>query len=122
MEDRKTFLERETKRETARLNRVFNKIEDANVRNVAKPLIEQLGRLKALCDWLWLDIQENGNYSYFTQSEKTEPFEKERPSAKQYATYAKLHSSVANQLIALCPKAEKKEVAKQVSLKGMLKK
>ena len=75
----------------------------ANKKAVAEGLIVEAARLRVLLDELFEDIRENGATELFTQSEKTAPYEKERPAAKLYATYNKNYQSIIKQLNDLTP-------------------
>ena len=45
-------------------------------------LLMQAARLRILLDEMWIDISENGDVEMFSQSDKQEPYERERPIAK----------------------------------------
>ena len=49
------------------------------------------------------DLDENGYVESFTQSEKTEPYERERPVARLYNTMNKNYQSIIKQLTDLLP-------------------
>ena len=49
---------------------------------VVEGLIIQAARLRVLLNEMWMDISENGDYEMFSQSDKTEPYERERPVAR----------------------------------------
>ena len=59
-------------------------------------------------DWE-IDIMENGYYEMFTQSEKTDPYERERPVARLYNTMNKNYQSIIKQLSDLVPKPDVKK-------------
>lgn len=109
--EREEFLKEREQAELERISSIFSSL-DENLYGVTKALIKQAARIKALQDWLWLDIKENGTTELFSQSTSVEPYERERVSAKHYATYSKLYSSIVKQLTDLLPK-EEKEVARQ---------
>lgn len=117
--EREEYLSRAENEEMKRLEEVFDKLEE-RTREANTALIKQASRIKALCDWLWLDIQENGTTELFQQSDKVPPYERERASAKHYATYSKLYSGIVKQLVDLLPKDEQANAKETVSLKGML--
>lgn len=117
--EREEFLMKSESIELKRLNEVFNGL-DERVKNANDSLISQASRIKALCDWLWIDIQENGTTELFQQSDKVPPYERERASAKHYATYSKLYSSIVKQLVDLLPKEEQSDARDAVSLKDVL--
>ncbi|MDK8646358.1 hypothetical protein QP816_12375 [Staphylococcus condimenti] len=74
--------------------------------NVVEGLIIQAARLRVMLDYMWEDIQENGEYMLFTQSEKTEPYERERPVARLYNTRDQSYQRIIKQLSDLLPKKD----------------
>ncbi len=50
------------------------------------------------------DLDENGFIEMFSQSEKTDPYERERPIARLYNTMNKNYQSIIKQLTDLLPK------------------
>lgn len=93
-------------REKDRLFRVYSNLPP-NKKAVAEGLIVEAARLRVLLDDLFADIRENGATELFTQSEKTAPYEKERPAAKLYATYNKNYQSIIKQLNDMTPPESK---------------
>jgi len=77
---------------------------------LAQGLIQQAARLKVRLDNLWKDIEENGEYEWFTQSERTDPYQRERPSSKTFTATDKNYQSIMRQLTDLLPKEEAVEV------------
>jgi hypothetical protein len=55
-----------------------------------------------------VELDEKGYVELFTQSEKTEPYERERPIARLYNTMNKNYQSIIKQLSDLVPKQEVK--------------
>jgi hypothetical protein len=93
------------KKEESRLRRIYVKIDKDN-----KAIIDGLIRRAAymritLEDWEE-DIDLNGYFEMFTQSEKTEPYERERPVIRLYNTMNKNYQSIIKQLSDLVPKYE----------------
>ena len=90
-------------KEVRRLNRIYKNIDKDN-----KAIIEGLIRRAAymrvtLEDWE-KDIMENGYIEMFTQSEKTDPYERERPVARLYNTMNANYQKIIKQLSDLVPK------------------
>lgn len=104
------FLKEHESKELDVLALVFHDLDDELLALNAS-LIKQAARLKALCDYLWLDIVQNGTVELFTQSEKTPPYERERASAKQYERYSKVYNSTIKQLLDLLPEDKKEDAA-----------
>lgn len=93
------------KREVARLNKLFKKLPQ-NKFKLAQGLIQQAARLRVRLDRLWEDIVETGETELFSQSDKTEPYERERPSARLFTATDKNYQSVMKQLFDLLPQEE----------------
>ena len=95
------------KAEIKRLSELFQNLP-ANQRKVVDGLIVEAARLRVRLDYLWSDLQENGETEQFTQSEKTEPYERERPQSRTYTATNKSYQAIIKQLSELCP-AESEE-------------
>lgn len=93
------------KREVARLNKLFKKLPQ-NKFKLAQGLIQQAARLRVRLDRLWEDLVETGETELFSQSDKTEPYERERPSARLFTSTDKNYQSVMKQLFDLLPPEE----------------
>ena len=70
---------------------------------VAQGLIVQAARLRVRLDALWKDICENGETELFSQSDKTEPYERERPAARLFTATDKNYQAIIKQLNELTP-------------------
>ena len=55
------------------------------------------------------DLDDNGFVEMFSQSEKTDPYERERPVARLYNTMNKNYQSIIKQLSDLVPKPDIKQ-------------
>lgn len=102
MNDLEKF-EKEVKKEKNRLTKLFKGHVPDNQMKLIEGLIIQASRLRILMNDAWIDICENGRYEYFSQSEKTEPYERERPIVKQFATYDKSYQAIIKQLASYLP-------------------
>ena len=80
------------KSEIERLNKIYQDLPP-NQFEVAQGLIVQAARLRVRLDKLWKDIKKNGEVEMFSQSDKTEPYERERPAARLFKTIRRLLSS-----------------------------
>lgn len=90
------------KKEMKRLKELFKDIPEKK-QKVAEGLIVQAARLRVLLNEMWVDITENGDYELFTQSDKTEPYERERPVARLYNTRDQSYQRIVKQLTDLLP-------------------
>lgn len=90
------------KSEIKRLKTIYQ-VLPANEFAVAQGLIEQAARLRVKLDELHADLEENGMVELFTQSDKTEPYERERPQARLYIAMDKNYQAIIKQLLERCP-------------------
>jgi hypothetical protein len=94
------------KKEEKRLKRIYKNIDKDN-KAIIDGLIQRAAYMRiTLEDWE-KDIMENGCIEMFTQSEKTDPYERERPVARLYNTMNKNYQSIIKQLGDLVPKEVK---------------
>lgn len=91
--------------EIKRLTRIYKNLPP-NQFAVAQGLIVQAARLRVRLDQLWKDIQENGEIEMFNQSDKTEPYERERPAARLFTATDKNYQSIIKQLNDLTPPSQ----------------
>ena len=89
-------------REVARLKAIYSGLPPKKLA-LAQGLIQQAARLKVRLDALWKDIQENGEWEYFSQSDKTEPYQRERPASKTFTATDKNYQAIIRQLDAMLP-------------------
>ena len=112
---RKTPVDPE-KAEINRLTKIFKSLPP-NEFAVAKGLIVQAARLRARLDRLWQDISEKGETEQFRQSDKTEPYERERPAARLFTATDKNYQSILKQLGDMVPASQQKSKLAEM-LKG----
>jgi len=74
----------------------------------AERLIPRAAYMRITLEDYEKDIKENGSYEMFTQSDKTDPYERDRPVARLYNTMNKNYQSIMKQLDDLVPKQEAK--------------
>ena len=103
-EAKRKQLEKAEKREYNRLIKIYKSLPK-NQFDVAEGLIRQAARLRARQDMLWADILENGETEMFSQSSKSDPYERERPASRAFTAIAKVYQSVIKQLTDICPEA-----------------
>lgn len=73
---------------------------------LAQGLIIQAARLRVRLDKLWEELQEKGETEWFTQSEKTDPYERERPASRTFTATDKSYQSIIKQLNDMIPDEE----------------
>lgn len=102
---KETTKDERIKKEERRLKKIYKNIDKDN-KAIIDGLIQRAAYMRiTLEDWE-KDIMENGCIEMFTQSEKTEPYERERPVARLYNTMNKNYQSIIKQLTDLIPKKE----------------
>ena len=103
---KETTKDERIKKEVRRLNRIYKDIDKDN-KAIIDGLIQRAAYMRiTLEDWEE-DIIENGVTEMFTQSEKTEPYERERPVARLYNTMNANYQKIIKQLGDLVPKEVK---------------
>lgn len=93
------------KKEVRSLNRIYKNIDKDN-KAIIDGLIQRAAYMRVTLEDWEKDILENGYYEMFTQSEKIQPYERERPVARLYNTMNKYYQSIIKQLSDLVPKQE----------------
>lgn len=93
------------KAEEARLREIYQNIDRDN-KAIIDGLIQRAAYMRVTLEEWEKDIDENGYVEMFTQSEKTDPYERERPVIRLYNTMNKNYQSIIKQLSDLVPKYE----------------
>ena len=105
MSEKKKVITEES--EIKRLTKIYKSLPP-NEFAIAQGLIVQAARLRVLLNDLWQDIQEHGEVEMFSQSEKTEPYERERPVARLFTSTDKNYQSIIKQLNEMTPPSQRK--------------
>lgn len=101
------------KSEIKRLEEIFQ-VLPANKYQVAKGLIVQAARHRVRLDYLWRDIQENGETEEFRQSDKTEPYQRKRPVAEIYTATDTNYQKIMAKLLDLVPEEVERSKLQQL--------
>ena len=94
---------RRIKAEIKRLNTIYTKI-DKKSKSIIEGLVQRAAYMRVTLEDYEIDLDENGYVEMFSQSEKTDPYERERPVARLYNTMNKNYQSIIKQLSDLVPK------------------
>lgn len=94
-------------KEERRLRRIYRTIDKDN-KAIIDGLIRRAAYMRVTLEDWEIDIDENGYYEMFTQSDKTDPYERERPVIRLYNTMNKNYQSIIKQLSDLVPKQDLK--------------
>jgi hypothetical protein len=100
-------IDERIKKEERRLKRIYKNIDKDN-KAIIEGLIQRAAYMRVTLEDWEKDIMENGYYEMFTQSEKTDPYERERPVARLYNTMNANYQKIIKQLSDLVPKQEAK--------------
>jgi len=93
------------KGEISRLSAVYSNLQPKQ-KQLAEGLIVQAARLRVRLDILNADITKNGLTELFTQSEKVEPYNRERPEAALFIKLDKNYQAIIRQLNDMLPPEE----------------
>ena len=88
--------------EIARLRKLYEALPPKQLA-LAEGLIIQAARLRVRLDKLWAELVEKGETEWFTQSDKTEPYERERPASRTFTATDKSYQSIIKQLNDMLP-------------------
>lgn len=103
MADKKQITEKGTEQsEVERLTALYRELPPKQFA-LAQGLIIQAARLRVRLDKLWAELEEKGETEWFTQSEKTEPYERERPASRTFTATDKSYQSIIKQLNDMLP-------------------
>lgn len=94
--------------EEERLRKNYNDIQSDKLA-IVDGLIRRAAYMRVTLEDMEIDLDTNGFYELFSQSENQEPYERERPVARQYQTMNKNYQSIIKQLADLLPKEVSKE-------------
>ena len=103
MAKRKTIIKEDPEQvEIDRLIEIYRELPPKQFA-LAQGLIIQAARLRVRLDKLWAELTEKGETEWFTQSEKTEPYERERPASRTFTATDKSYQSIIKQLNDMLP-------------------
>lgn len=90
-------------REEKRLRKNYENIPE-ELMGVADGLIRRAAYMRVTLEDYEKDLDEKGYVELFTQSEKTDPYERERPVARLYNQMNKNYQTIIKQLTDMLPK------------------
>jgi predicted metal-dependent phosphoesterase TrpH len=91
------------KEEEDRLRALYNDMP-IDAMSLLEGLIQRAAYMRITLEDYEKDLDEKGYIETFTQSEKTKPYERERPVARLYNTMNKNYQSIMKQLANYLPK------------------
>lgn len=93
------------KKENQRLRERYKDLPEDSL-SIVDGLIDQAAFMRIELEDMRDDILEGGRIELFTQSEKTEPYERERPVVRQHAQMVRNYQNIIKQLDEKLPKEE----------------
>lgn len=88
--------------EKNRLNKIFRELPEKQ-KKLASSLIERAAFMRVELEDLEADIRENGWTEMFQQSEKVEPYERQRPQGQTYQSMNTSYQKIIRQLNDMLP-------------------
>jgi hypothetical protein len=95
--------EQKVKTERNKLKKIFKSL-DPKAMQVLDGLIDNCAWMRIQLEDLRADLDENGTTELFQQSEKVDPYPRERPEAAQYIKISKNYESGIRALVSNLPK------------------
>jgi len=89
--------EEKINKEIKRLNSIYKDLPKKE-KAVIDGLVKRAAYMRITLEEMEQDLNENGFVEWFSQSEKTEPYERERPVARLYNTINKNFQGIMKQL------------------------
>jgi hypothetical protein len=109
----KIEIDKAVNKEVSRLKKIYKDIP-LNDKALVDGLIIQAARLRISLDVMWEDISVNGDTEQFSQSEKTEPYERERPVARLFNARDKNYQTIIKLLNDKLPEAALSDPAEEL--------
>ena len=106
--------EERIKREIKRLDEIFRDLDQAT-RASLDALIRRAAYMRVTLEDYEKDLDEKGYVEMFTQSERTPPYERERPVARLYNSMMRNFQSIMKQLSDSVPDSVPEDVAKEIA-------
>lgn len=101
-------VNRRIKAEVRKLCQVLSDLPEDRL-SAADGVVRRAAYMRITLEDYEKDLTENGHTEMFTQSEKTDPYERERPVARLYNTMIRNYASVMRQLFDLLPEGRPRE-------------
>ncbi|WP_228307294.1 hypothetical protein [Priestia sp. J2] len=117
--DDKLLKEKRIKKEERNLKKLF-KDAPTDKKTLINGLIQRAAFMRVTLEDYEADIDENGYVELFSQSEKTEPYERERPVVRLYNTMNGNYQKIIKQLSDLLPKDNENDKNKSSALMEFL--
>lgn len=120
-EEEREGKKKRVRKEYNRIKKIYKDMPP-DVKTTVDSLIHRAAFMRVSLEDMEADLDERGFVEFFSQSEKTEPYERERPVARLYNTLNKNYQSIMKQLSDLVPKPKAIESTEEDQLLAFLKK
>lgn len=105
--------EKRIEKEILRLSKFFA-AAPAGKRQLAEGLIRRAAYMRVTLEDFEVDLDTNGHVELFSQSEKLEPYERERPAARLYNSMIRNYQTLMKQLVDLLPANASNEIKNEI--------
>jgi len=106
-------IEERIKDEDKRLRKIYKDLP-ADVLKLYDGLIKRAAFMRVALEDYEKDLNESGHTEMFTQSEKTEPYERERPVVRLYNSMVRNYKDVMKQLAEKLPDQSSGDVSEEI--------
>lgn len=108
-------LKKETriKREFNRLLKIYSDLSEQELASI-EGLLRRAAYMRIALEDYETDLDKNGYVEMFTQSEKTPPYERERPVARLYNSMNRNYQTIMKQLADALPDTSADEASREI--------
>lgn len=101
------------RREIKRLNAIYSDLDENALASI-EGLIRRAAYMRVTLEDYEADLDANGYVEMFTQSERTPPYERERPVARLYNSMNRNYQTIMKQLVDALPDTTSSEVSREI--------
>jgi hypothetical protein len=101
------------KREIKRLNAIYSDLDENALASI-EGLIRRAAYMRVTLEDYEADLDANGYVEMFTQSERTPPYERERPVARLYNSMNRNYQTIMKQLVDALPDTTSSEASREI--------
>lgn len=101
------------KREYERLAKIYSDLDEDQMQSI-DGLIKRAAYMRVTLEDYEEDLDERGYVEMFTQSEKTPPYERERPVARLYNSMNRNYQTIVKQLLDALPDTSSSSAGEEI--------
>ena len=101
------------KREFSRLLKIYSDLSEHELASI-EGLLRRAAYMRVTLEDYEADLDANGYVEMFTQSERTPPYERERPVARLYNSMNRNYQTIMKQLVDALPDASADEASREI--------